>query len=148
MIYFYLQVHTYQQPDWFRFSFINVRIWLRWNNVNTMLQQRCTKLFWNCFNVCLRRCINFVQCWKSDVGFCFIFNVGTMLFQRLCTALKQIDPTLNCWLGLFSGNHTVYTIHWRREEDTFFKKKLLSQILGIVSHWCTNTAKCVSIDIK
>ena len=30
-----------------------------------------------------------VQRWKSDVGFCFIFNVGSTLFERWSTALKQ-----------------------------------------------------------
>ena len=130
MIYFYLQVHTYQQPDWFRFSFINVRIWLRWNNVNTMLQQRCTKLFWNCFNVCLRRCINFVQCWKSDVGFCFIFNVGTMLFQRLCTALKQSWSDVELLVGaeysaFLRESYGLYDSLTQRGRYFFLKKALV-----------------------
>ena len=130
MIYFYLQVHTYQQPDWFRFSFINVRIWLRWNNVNTMLQQRCTKLFWNCFNVCLRRCINFVQCWKSDVGFCFIFNVGTMLFQRLCTALKQSWSDVELFVGteysaFLRESYGLYDSLTQRRRYFFLKKALV-----------------------
>ena len=130
MIYFYLQVHTYQQPDWFRFSFINVRIWLRWNNVNTMLQQRCTKLFWNCFNVCLRRCINFVQCWKSDVGFCFIFNVGTMLFQRLCTALKQSWSDVELFVGteysaFLRESYGLYDSLTQRGRYIFLKKALV-----------------------
>ena len=34
-------------------------------------------------------CINVVQSWKSDVGFSFIFNVGSRLFQRWSTMLKQ-----------------------------------------------------------
>ena len=42
-----------------------------------------------CFNVGHWRCINVVQRWKSDVGFCFIFNAGSSLFQRSSTTLKQ-----------------------------------------------------------
>ena len=44
-------------------------------NVETTLYQRC-------FNVGHRRCINVVQRWETDVGFCLIFNVGSTLFQR------------------------------------------------------------------
>ena len=42
-----------------------------------------------CFNVRDRFCINVVQSWKSEVGFCFIFNLGSTLFQRWFTTLKQ-----------------------------------------------------------
>ena len=41
------------------------------------------------FNVGLWRCINFVQQWKREIGFCFIFNVGSTLFQRWSTTLRQ-----------------------------------------------------------
>ena len=65
-----------------------------------MLIQRCinvvqryfdvaSTLFRRCFNVGVRRCINVVQRWKTDVGFCFIFNVESTLFQRWSTTLKQ-----------------------------------------------------------
>ena len=47
------------------------------------------KLYQHCFNVGHRHCINVVQCWKADVRFCFIFNIGSMLFQRWSTMLKQ-----------------------------------------------------------
>ena len=55
---------------------------LGWNNVVSTLFRRC-------FNVGQWRCFNVVQRWKSDVGFCFIFNVGPTLFQRWSTTLKQ-----------------------------------------------------------
>ena len=47
-----------------------------------MLKQRC-------FNVGHQSCIDFVQRYKFDVGFCFIFNVGSTLFERWSTTLKQ-----------------------------------------------------------
>ena len=69
---------------------------LGWNNVVSTLYQRCATLFRRCvtlfrrcFNVGHWRCINVVQRWKSDVGFCFIFNVGSMLFQHWSRTLKQ-----------------------------------------------------------
>ena len=46
-------------------------------------------LFQRCFNLGHRHCINVVQRWKSDVGFCFIFNVGSTLLQPWSTTLKQ-----------------------------------------------------------
>ena len=49
-------------------------------NVDTRLNRRC-------FNIGHWRCINVVQRWKSDVRFCFIFNVGSTLFQRWSTTL-------------------------------------------------------------
>ena len=36
-------------------------------------------LFQRCFNVGHRLCINVVERGKSDVGFCFIFNVGCVI---------------------------------------------------------------------
>ena len=57
----------------------------------TNVFQRCFDVFQRCFNVTHGRCINVVRCWKSDVGFCFIFKVGSKLFQRWSTMLKQ------CW---------------------------------------------------
>ena len=62
---------------------------LGWNNVVSSLYQRCAMLFPPCFNIGHWRCINVVQCCKSDVGFCFIFNFGSTLFQRWFTPLKQ-----------------------------------------------------------
>ena len=66
---------------------------IAFTNAEDTLKQRLDKvistLFQCCFNVGHWRCINFVQRWKSDVGFCFIFNVGSTLFQRWSTTLKQ-----------------------------------------------------------
>ena len=66
----------------------------RWNNVEIKLYQRC-------FNVVSTSGINVVQRWKSDVGFCFIFNVGSTLFQRWSTTLKQRWSNVEMWLGFF-----------------------------------------------
>ena len=59
---------------------------IAFTNVEDTLKQRrdkvVSKLFQHCFNVGHRRCINVVQRGKSDVGFCFIFNVRSTLFQR------------------------------------------------------------------
>ena len=38
-------------------------------------------LFRHCFNIGYWRCINIVQCWKSDVEFCLIFNVEKTLIR-------------------------------------------------------------------
>ena len=66
---------------------------IAFTNVEDTLKQRQDKvvstLFQRCFNVGHRRCINIVQRWKSDVGFCFIFNVESTSFQRWSTTLKQ-----------------------------------------------------------
>ena len=66
-------------------------------------------LFQRCFNVAHWRCINVVQRWKSDLGFCFIFNVGSKLFQCWSTTLKQpwSDVEILAWSGLqvFSSHH-------------------------------------------
>ena len=72
-----------------------------WNNVEITLCQRC-------FNVGQRRCINVVQRWKSDVGFCCIFNVRSTLFQRW----NNVDSTFKCWLGCCSifSFHTRYVL--------------------------------------
>ena len=66
---------------------------ITFTNVEATFKQRRDKvistLLQRCSNVEYRRCINVVQRWKSDVGFCFIFNVGSALFQRWSTTLKQ-----------------------------------------------------------
>ena len=66
---------------------------IAFTNVEDTLKQRQDKvvltLFQRCFNVGHRCCINVVQCWKSDVGFCLIFNVESTSFQRWSTTLKQ-----------------------------------------------------------
>ena len=71
-----------------------------WNNVDTTLYQRCATLFRHCFNVGARRCIYVVQRSKTDVGFCFIFIVGLILFQRWSTTLKQRCSNVQMLVGL------------------------------------------------
>ena len=81
-------------PIGFNIGLTNVNARLS-NVVSTLYQRcvtlfrRCVTLFRHCFNVGHWRCINIVQRWKSDVGFCFIFNVGSTLFQLWSTTLKQ-----------------------------------------------------------
>ena len=59
---------------------------IAFTNIEDTLKQRQDKVistfFQRCFNVGHQRCINVVQRWKSDFGFCFIFNVESTLFQR------------------------------------------------------------------
>ena len=81
---------------------------LHWNKVDTTLYQRCATLFrrlatlLRCsFNVGHRFCINVVLLWKSDVRFCFIFNVGSTLFQHWSTTLKQRWNV--CWEAYLSA---------------------------------------------
>ena len=47
-----------------------------------MLYQRCATLFRHCFNVGHWRCINVMQRWKSNVGFCLIHDVQATLIRR------------------------------------------------------------------
>ena len=65
-----------------------------------MLFRRCVTLFPRCFNVRHWRCINVVQRWKYDVGFCFILNVRSTLFQRWSTTLKQRWSDVEILAGL------------------------------------------------
>ena len=83
-------------------------------NVDARLKQRCINLlptlcnvvstlcnvFRRCFNVGHGRCINIVQRWKSDFGFCFIFNVGSTLFQLWSTTMKQRWSDVEILAGL------------------------------------------------
>ena len=62
---------------------------IRWYNVNKTICRRCPTLFQHYFNVGLRSCINIEQVWKSNFGFSFAFNVGSILFQFWSTVLKQ-----------------------------------------------------------
>ena len=59
-----------------------------------------SKLFQRCFNVRNRRCMNVKQRQKSDVEFCFIFNIASTLFQRWSTTLKRRLSDVKCWLSL------------------------------------------------
>ena len=86
-----LQIRTYDcSPTGFDIAFTNVE--------NTLMQRQdkvVLTLFQRCFNVGQRRCINVVQLWRSDARFCFIFNLGSTLFQRWSTTLKHnVETTL------------------------------------------------------
>ena len=81
---------------------------IRWNNVDTTLYQRCATLFRRCFNVGRWRCINVVQRWKSDVGFCFIFIVESTLFQRWSTTLKQHWSNVEMLAGIYLQTHKAH----------------------------------------
>ena len=79
-----------------RWKNADTMLYRRWNsteaklcNVEKRFYWRCPKLVQRCSNVGHRRCIKVVQCWKSDVRFCFIFNVGSRLLQHLPTTFKQ-----------------------------------------------------------
>ena len=79
------------------------------NNIDTTLYQRCATLF-QCsmlFQYCatLFQCcfINVVQHWKPDVGFCFIFNIGSALFQCWSTKLKQRWSDIEMLAELLNG---------------------------------------------
>ena len=79
---------TITSPTGFSIALTNVDAGLKQRciNVSTNVVQRCfhlvstlgTDIVWT-----------FVQCCKSDVGFCFIFTFGSTLFQRWFTTLKQ-----------------------------------------------------------
>ena len=100
------------------------------NNVVSTLYQRCATMFRRCFNVGHRRCINVVQRWKSDVGFCFIFNVGSTLFQRWSTTLKQRWSDVEMLAGrvlnkftIFTGKHLCWSLFLKRH-CSFVKETL------------------------
>ena len=63
-------------------------------NIDTTLKQCRDKvvstLFQRCSNVRQQCCNKVVQRWKYDVKFCFIFNVGSTLFQ----ADTHVETTL------------------------------------------------------
>ena len=86
-----------------RLVLIQLLLMLRpsWNKVEIKLYQRC-------FNVAHRRCINVVQRWKSDVEFCFIFNVGSTFFQRWSTTLKQRWSDVEMLAGHFLSDWTFF----------------------------------------
>ena len=68
-------------------------------NVEKRLYRHCATSAQCCFNAGHECCINVIQHWKSGVGFCFIFNVGSKLFQGWSRTLNQRwSTTLNqCW---------------------------------------------------
>ena len=93
-------------PIGFNIGLTNVNARLS-NVVSTLYQRcvtlfrRCVTLFRHCFNVGHWRCINIVQRWKSDIGFCFIFNVGSTLFQLWSTTLKRRWSDVGMLPGMF-----------------------------------------------
>ena len=89
---------------------------------------RCVTLSWRCFKVGhYWRCINVVQRWKSGAAFCFIFNVGSTLFQRWFTTLKQCWSMLECWLG----TNTFYNFNKKAHE-------LQSSVSKLMWDWSCN----------
>ena len=80
---------------------VNARLNQHCINVVPTLFQRCIALSLRCFNVGYWHCINVLQHWKSEVGFCFIFNFGSTLFQRWSTKLKQRWSNVEMLAGLF-----------------------------------------------
>ena len=79
---------------------------IAFTDVETTLKQRRNKvvstLFQRCLNIGHRRCIDIVQRPKSDVGFGFIFHVGSTLFQRWSTTLKQRWSDVDMLAGTFN----------------------------------------------
>ena len=99
-------------------------LWTRLSIVKIKLYQHCFwTLFQCCFNVKHRRCINIVQRWKSDVGFCFIFNVESTLFQRWSTTLKQrwSDAEMLAGLWLHSSLRAYSEPNWMCTLEIFVK---------------------------
>ena len=88
----------FNSPIGFRYSFNNVEATSKqcWYNVVSTLCNVASTL-------CQCRGPSLYQSWKSEVRFCFIFNVGSTLFQRYFNVDPQgwnnVDPTLKCWLG-------------------------------------------------
>ena len=91
------------------FDIVLTTLRLRWNNVDTTLYQRCATFFRRCFDVGFWRYINFVQHWKTHVGFCFNFNVGSTLFQRWSITLKQRWSDVEMLAGINSRNSICYS---------------------------------------
>ena len=97
-----------------------------WYNVVSTLCYvvQCATLFRRCFIVGNSRCINDVQRWKSDVGFCFIFNIESALFQRW----NKVDPTLKCSPGGKLMRLCLYLV--REVIQNKFKLKYFHAISG------------------
>ena len=127
---------------------INIGLTNVYQSCSTLFR-RCVTLFWRCFNVKHWRCINVVQRWKSDVGFCFIFNVGSTLFQRSSTTLKQRWSDVEILAGLFlkSGLTAVFFYWWEKlakfwsirrtyiylillHDNSFFSKSIFDVTIG------------------
>ena len=76
-----------------------------------------------------QRCINVVQRSKSDVGFWFIFNVRSTLFQRWSTTLKQRCSHIEILAGriLLKNSWTdcwIVTVAYLKKQPPELKKFL------------------------
>ena len=80
-----------------------------WGYIETTLIQRCGTLFGLCFNVGYWRCVNVVQRLKSDVRFCFIFNVRSTLLELWSTVLKQRWSDVEMLVGKALWNLRILT---------------------------------------
>ena len=66
------------------------------NVISTLFQRWALTLYQRCAS------------WKSDVGFCFIFNVGSTLFQRWSPTLKHSWSNIEMLAGLlFQNKYTL-----------------------------------------
>ena len=79
--------------------------WSCFNNIEATLKQRRCNVVITLYNVLSMLfqllILMFNQCWKSNVVFCFIFIVRTLLFQRWSQRWKNVISTLKC--GLING---------------------------------------------
>ena len=95
---------------------VNARLKQCCINIVPVLFRRWVKLSWRCFNVEHWRCINVLQRWKSDVRFCFIFNVGSMLLQRWTTTLKQRWSDVEIFAGIWAYNVNRSPVLWSQTD--------------------------------
>ena len=104
----------FNSPIGFRYSFNNVEATSKqcWCNVVSTLYN----VVWTLFQC---RGPTLYQSWKTEVGFCFIFNVGSTLFQRYFNVDPQGwdngDSTLKCWLGRRKIEQTNKKIEIRKQ---------------------------------
>ena len=96
-----------------------------------MLSRRCVTLRRRCFNVVQWRCINVVQSWKSDVGFCFIFNTGSTLFQRWSTTKKQRWSDTEILAGLLQVKlNTKWLAHFLKMLKKVYREEKITKTLS------------------
>ena len=111
----------------------------RWSNVEIMSHQRCGTFKIGCTDV--------VQRWKSDVGFCFIFNVGSTSFGNVgwtkvrwlwlispCSMTSRFNPFMHNvdeWPEMFAKKICLAIYLWlficcktKLEKKTFFCKNI------------------------
>ena len=111
----------------------------RWSNVEIMSHQRCGTFKIGCTDVAQR--------WKSDVGFCFIFNVGSTSFGNVgwtkvrwlwlispCSMTSRFNPFMHNvdeWPEMFAKKICLAIYLWlficcktKLEKKTFFCKNI------------------------